>query len=99
MHAPAVFLYCVVPTVFAANFITLRPATWDLIEENRLQCKHVKQAIVHLIDTQRTTDDPDEYWALEQRFIDLIVLEDTLKKRQVKMIREVMNSRQDPTCD
>ena len=97
MHAPAVFLYCVVPTVFAANFIALRP--WDLIEENRLQCKHVKQDIVHIIDTQRATDDPDEYWALEQRFIDLIVLEETLKKRQVEMIREVMKPRQHPTCD
>jgi len=92
------------PAAFATNMIlspSLKPATWDLIEKNRLQCKQIKQDIVNTINTQRATDDSSEYWALEQRFMDLISLEDKLKKEQVDMIKEVMKPRKQTrsVCD
>ena len=64
--------------------------TWTMIENNREQCKHVKQAIVDIINTQRACEDSSEFFALEQRFADLIICEDRLKKQQADMITKAM---------
>ena len=64
--------------------------TWTMIENNREQCKLVKQAIVDIINTQRACEDSSEFFALEQRFADLIICEDRLKKQQADMITKAM---------
>lgn len=65
------------------------PATWDAIEDNKQRCETVRANIQDIIMTQRAASDSEEYWALEQRFIDLVMYEDKLRKEQVDLIMRV----------
>ncbi len=63
--------------------------TLTSIEDNRRLCKAVSTEIQNILLLQRATDDPSEYWAMEQRFMELIKTEDKLKKDIYDLTKKV----------
>jgi len=61
---------------------------WATITDNRIQHKAVNGEIQNIITTQRETEDPIEYMALEQQLIDLITLKDTLNHEHFDLVRK-----------
>ena len=62
----------------------------DNLHDNRIQYKAVTNEIRDILLTQRATDDPIEFMALEQRFIDMVVLRDILKKDHFDLARNAL---------
>jgi hypothetical protein len=62
------------------------------IDDNRLQLKSINDEIQQLLQIQRVnTHDPSEYWATEQRFIELTKIKDTLKNDMHDLTKKATN--------
>ncbi len=53
----------------------------DMAADNIHACDWIKSEMRDVIRLQSITKDPHEYWALEERFVDLMLTEDVLQKR------------------
>jgi hypothetical protein len=64
------------------------------VDDNRLQLKSINDEIKQLLHIQRAnTHDPSEYWTMEQRFIELTKIKDTLKRDMYDLAKAINQNR------